>query len=549
MSQPVSTPTQLGRYTDLKLLGQGGMGAVYKAFDPSLHRTVAIKVMLGQNPEFLARFEREARAVAKLSHPNVVQVYDFARDDQGNPYFVMELLPGRSLDSLLKEKGPLPALKVADVLRQAAEGLAAAHAVGIVHRDIKPHNLMLDDSGNVKLVDFGIARDMASTEELTSTQATPGTLHYMAPEVLSGQAADARADIYALGLVGFHLLAGKPPFTGQSAVAVAMKQINEPLPDLRDEAPHVPTSLRRLIERMTEKSVGARVQNCSDVACESSLIAHEILSGTTESTGPRTRTSVSRPLVLTAAGLGLAATVLLALAIGKGRRGAGGTYAARPAGDAPAGHKYVEPASEPSNLPPVPTPPTPPPPGPASSKAADEADSPASPTNLPRSSGSEGPLPAPLVRTMTGPLRVAVLKFKNLASDGELAVLTEGLGEVLIDTFANSPAVRKRVRLLERNQFDEQNLKELLRGKEEYIDKTTAAKLGKVLGAEVVVQGSFEKQGKLLRVLVRMTSLADGEVLDSTSEVVPYVTPSDKLRAAEIVAEKLRARLIAVAGG
>jgi len=146
-------------------------------------------------------------------------------------------------------------------------------------------------------------------------------------------------------------------------------------------------------------------------------------------------------------------------------------------------------------------------------------------------------------------LRVAVLKFRNLAQDAELGVLCEGLGEVLIDTFANSPAVRKRVKLLERNQFDEQNLKELVRGKEEYIDKATAAKLGKVLGAEVVVQGSFEKQGKLLRVVTRMTSLQDGEVLDSMSEVVPYVTPSDKLRAAEIVADKLRARVIAIAGG
>ncbi len=145
MSQTVATPSQLGRYTDLKLLGQGGMGAVYRAFDPSLQRTVAIKVMLGQNPEFLARFEREARAVAKLSHPNVVQVYDFGRDEQNNPYFVMELLPGRSLDSLLKEKGPLPPLKVADVIRQSSDGLAAAHAVGIVHRDIKPWNFPLLD--------------------------------------------------------------------------------------------------------------------------------------------------------------------------------------------------------------------------------------------------------------------------------------------------------------------------------------------------------------------------------------------------------------------
>ncbi len=545
MSQTVSTPGQLGRYTDLKLLGQGGMGAVYRAFDPSLERTVAIKVMLGQNPEFLARFEREARAVAKLSHPNVVQVYDFGRDEQGNPYFVMELLPGRSLDSLLKEKGPLPPLKVVDVIRQSSDGLQAAHAVGIVHRDIKPHNLMLDDHGNVKIVDFGIARDLASTEGLTSTQATPGTLHYMAPEVLSGQAADARADIYALGLVGFHLLAGKPPFTGQSAVAVAMKQINEPLPDLRDEVPNVPASLRRLIERMTEKSVGARVQSCSDVSREASLIAHEIISGTTDQSAPKLRqTTVSRPLVMAAAGMGLFAAVILMLAVGKGsRRGHGRGSLASTSLANPGKLGYVAPVAEPVTGPMHPVPGSAPQPPQPPQGPEVEATSPKPPES------PSAPLPPPLVRTSTGPLRVAVLKFRNLAQDAELGVLCEGLGEVLIDTFVSSPAVRKRVKLLERNQFDEQNLKELVRGKEDYIDKSTAAKLGKVLGAEVVVQGSFERQGKLLRVVTRMTSLADGEVLDSSSEVVPYVTPSDKLRAAEIVADKLRGRVIAIAGG
>ena len=375
MSQTVATPSQLGRYTDLKLLGQGGMGAVYRAFDPSLQRTVAIKVMLGQNPEFLARFEREARAVAKLSHPNVVQVYDFGRDEQNNPYFVMELLPGRSLDSLLKEKGPLPPLKVADVIRQSSDGLQAAHAVGIVHRDIKPHNLMLDDHGNVKIVDFGIARDLASTEELTSTQATPGTLHYMAPEVLSGQAADARADIYALGLVGFHLLAGKPPFTGQSAVAVAMKQINEPLPDLRDEVPNVPASLRRLIERMTEKSVGARVQSCSDVSREASLIAHEIISGTTEQSAPAPRrTMVSRPLVMGAAGMGLFAAVILMLAVGKGSRRNHGNSTVRASQDSSRPLGQVDRGAEaglgPTNPSQGQTPPPLPPPPPPSSRTA-----------------------------------------------------------------------------------------------------------------------------------------------------------------------------------
>jgi serine/threonine protein kinase len=546
MSQTVSTPKQLGRYTELTLLGQGGMGAVYRAFDPSLQRTVAIKVMLGQNPEFLARFEREARAVAKLSHPNVVQVYDFGRDEQNNPYFVMELLPGRSLDSLLKEKGPLPALKVVDVLRQAAEGLQAAHAVGIVHRDIKPHNLMLDDQGNVKLVDFGIARDMASTEELTSTQATPGTLHYMAPEVLSGQAADARADIYALGLVGFHLLAGKPPFTGQSAVAVAMKQINEPLPDLRDEVPSVPASLRRLIERMTEKSVGARMQSCSDVSREASLIAHEILSGATEPSRPPVASGGSRTLIAAAAGLGLTVALLLMLVVGKGaRRGGHSAESVRAVPERSVGQGVVHSGIAPSGAPAAPLPgQVPSSPETPSASGSESVPSTPSPRTEPASA-----LPSPMTRSSTGPLRVAVLKFRNLGQDAELLSLCEGLGEVLLDTFSNSPAVRKRVKLLERNQFDEQNLTELLRSKEEYLDKASAAKLGKVIGAEVVVQGSFERQGKLLRVVARMTSLQDGEVLDSMSEVLPYVTASERLRVAEIVAERLRGRLIALAGG
>lgn len=530
MEKGPGKPMQLGRYENLQLLGQGGMGAVYRGFDPSLHRTVAIKVMLGQNPEFLARFEREARAVAKLSHPNVVQVYDFGRDEQGNPFFVMELLSGRSLDSLLKEKGPLPPVKVVDVLRQAADGLHAAHAVGIIHRDIKPHNLMLDDAGNVKIVDFGIARDTGSTDELTSTQATPGTLHYMAPEVLSGQPADRRADIYALGLVGFHLLAGKPPFTGPSAVAVAMKQINEPLPDLRDEAPGVPTGLRRLIEKMTEKNLETRIQNCQDVAKEAAHVAYELLSNQTAPSHPPREAGSKRGVVFLAAGLGLVASLAVILVIGKGsrkqtvRRGGAVATTAGPEAHNGAQHAIQTDTSKPMVE--------------SAQKPAENA-----------SPDTPKPMPAPLVRAPNqGPLRVAVLKFKNLAHDPELGVLVEGLGEVLIDALANSDTLRKRIRLLERNQFDEQNLVELFRGKEDYIDRATAARIGKVLGAEVVIQGSFERQGRLLRIVMRMTSLQDGEVLDSTQEVLPYATNLDKLRASEVVAEKVKNRLAALIG-
>jgi TolB-like protein len=517
MSQTAPQLTQLGRYTELKLLGQGGMGAVYRALDPSLQRTVAIKVMLGQNPEFLARFEREARAVAKLSHPNVVQVYDFGRDDDGNPYFVMELLPGRSLDSLLKESGPLPPLKVADVLRQAAEGLTAAHAVGIVHRDIKPHNLMLDDSGRVKLVDFGIARDLASTEELTSTQATPGTMHYMAPEVLSGQPADARADIYALGLVGFHLLAGKPPFTGQSAVAVAMKQINEPLPDLGKEVPLAPPELRRLIERMTEKDREARIQTCGEIAKEALTILTNLKMATTRP-APMALGS-GRQVILMAGGLGLLCSVALAVVLAKTGKGGGrhrpiATVAqvGQGATGGPVGAQPTRGKEQPGVLPTAVT------------------------------GAAAGAEPA-VKSTQTGPVRVSVLKWKNLSADTSLTAMVEGLAE---ETTVELSALSGQIRLLERNQLDEQNLPELMRSKTDYIDKATAAAIGKVLGAELVIQGAFQRVGDELKITARFVRLDTGEILHTLAMTGEVKTGKQQLAMQEKIAAQIKTQLLAV---
>jgi len=176
---PTADIHRIGRYVNLTLLGQGGMGAVYRGRDPELDRQVAVKVMLDSTPDFVARFRREAQSIARLTHANIVQVYDFGVDDASNPYFVMELIDGTPLDALVRERGRLAPLDAARLCKQAAAGLAAAHRAGIVHRDVKPSNLIVDGRGHVKLVDFGIARVRegggAQLAQLTGAAALMGT--------------------------------------------------------------------------------------------------------------------------------------------------------------------------------------------------------------------------------------------------------------------------------------------------------------------------------------------------------------------------------------
>lgn len=520
MTPPATYSPKLGRYVDLEILGQGGMGAVYRARDPALDRTVAIKVVLDATPEFLQRFEREARAIARLSHPNVVQVYDVGQDESGWPYFVMELVPGRSLDAILKERGRLPPTEVADLIRQAAEGLEAAHQAGIVHRDVKPHNLLLENGGRLRVVDFGVARDSRSQEELTSTNATLGTLHYMAPEVLSGEVADARSDVYSLGLVAFHLLTGRPPFTAPSAVGVAMKQMNEPLPDLAKEAPGTPPELKRLVERMTRKPRAERPVHCSDVSREAASIV-ELLR--TRPTLPAPDKGGPRVLVLgAAAGLGLlsAGVVALVLARSGGKKDVASAPApivASASSGAPSGSA---PVGDPSRAAP-----------PASS--APSATAPAAPTAT---------APATTKARRSGPLRVAILRFRNLSKDPQVNNLNEGLAELATDVFTRE--LRGKVVIVERNQVDEMNLPELFRGKEPYMDRDSAARIGKVLGAEIVVQGAFEQVGDKLRVTGRISSLETTEILDTLVVTEAYNQPADMLRIEEVVAERLKDKLL-----
>lgn len=260
----------LGRYRIVELLGRGGMAVVYKAYQESLDRYVAIKLMhgfLAADEEFLRRFQREARNVAALRHPNIVQVHDFDRD--GDDYFmVMENIDGPTLKARLEELAQrnqrLPREEAISIVRDLGRALEYAHSRGMVHRDIKPANIMLDSSGRVVLTDFGIAKMVTGTQ-LTATGSMVGTPAYMAPEQGLGQAGDHRADIYSLGVVLYQLLLGDLPYQADTPLAVILMHVNDPLPEPRAVAPDLPVGLERVLQRALAKVPTERYQSVGEM--------------------------------------------------------------------------------------------------------------------------------------------------------------------------------------------------------------------------------------------------------------------------------------------
>ena len=222
-----------GRYRLEASIGAGGMAQVFRGIDTTLDRTVAIKILAPQfarDPSFVDRFRREAQAAARLNHPNIVNVYDTGEDGETN-YIVMEHVEGRTLAEYLAGGGRLAPTKAAEIAEKVAEALAAAHAQGVIHRDIKPANIMVTRDGRVKVMDFGIARLVAGPDTVEQTAAVLGTAAYLSPEQAQGQTVDARSDLYSLGVVLYEMLGGRAPFTGDSAMAVAYKHVQEtPLP-------------------------------------------------------------------------------------------------------------------------------------------------------------------------------------------------------------------------------------------------------------------------------------------------------------------------------
>jgi len=256
-----------GRYEVEARLGGGGMAEVWKGRDRVLNRTVAIKTLLPQFAReggFVDRFRREAQAAARLNHPGIVSVYDSGDGD--DPFIVMQYVEGRTLADFLASGNTLPPGQAAEIAQDIADALAAAHAHGVIHRDIKPANVMVNREGKVLVMDFGIARMIAGPETAPQTSAVMGTASYLSPEQAQGQPVDARTDIYSLGVVLYEMLTGRPPFTGDSPMAIAYKQVNANPPPPSSVNPDVPPALDAVVMRALSKNPANRYQTGQEFA-------------------------------------------------------------------------------------------------------------------------------------------------------------------------------------------------------------------------------------------------------------------------------------------
>lgn len=254
------------RYMLVKSLGEGGMADVYLAIDTILNREVAIKILRGElssDPVTLVRFQREANAASKLNHPNVVDVYDVG-EFEGRHYIVMEYIRGRTLKQLISQRGALDKKEAVDIMIQLTSAVQHAHENHIIHRDIKPQNVLVKDDGTIKITDFGIALAHDAVQ-LTQSDAVLGSAHYLAPETTRGEPATNQIDIYALGIVFYELLCGSVPFQGENPVQIAMKHLREEMPGIREFNPTLPQSIENIITKATVKNRKQRYQSAQEL--------------------------------------------------------------------------------------------------------------------------------------------------------------------------------------------------------------------------------------------------------------------------------------------
>ena len=255
------------RYELIRKIGSGGMAVVYQAYDTALDRQVAVKLLRDEyvdDPDFIRRFQKEAQAVARLSHQNIVNIYDFKESD-GLTYLLMEYVEGSTLKDIIAQSGPLPISQVIDYSVQLCYGLAQAHDQQLVHKDIKPHNIMIDRNHVVKITDFGIAQAMNNLT-ITHNKGILGSAHYFSPEQARGEHVDFKSDIYSLGVVMYEMVSGHVPFTGENPVTVALKHMQEAPPSLMEQRADVPLGLERIIFRALEKNPAYRFRSMQEMA-------------------------------------------------------------------------------------------------------------------------------------------------------------------------------------------------------------------------------------------------------------------------------------------
>ena len=256
------------RYQIIKTIGEGGMANVYLAYDTILDRNVAVKVLRGDlatDEKFVRRFQREALSASSLSHPNIVEVYDVG-EDNGLYYIVMEYIEGKHLKQLLKKRGSLTPREVVDIMLQLTDGMSAAHDSYIIHRDIKPQNIMILENGLIKITDFGIAMALNATQ-LTQTNSVMGSVHYIPPEQAYGKGATIQSDVYSMGILMYELLTGSVPFKGENAVEIALKHIKEAIPNVKTINEEIPNSVANIVKRSTAKNMKNRYIDAREM-CE-----------------------------------------------------------------------------------------------------------------------------------------------------------------------------------------------------------------------------------------------------------------------------------------
>ena len=255
-----------GRYQIVRNIGEGGMANVYLAYDTILEREVAVKILRGDlatDEKFVKRFQREAKAASSLNHPNIVEMYDVGEDD-GNYFIVMEYIDGKTLKSLIKKRGALSLPEVIDIMLQLTSAIACAHDSYIIHRDIKPQNVLILEDGRVKITDFGIAIALNSAE-LTQTNSVMGSVHYLPPEQANGRGATIKSDIYSLGILMYELLTGKLPFKGENAVEIALKQMKEQIPSVCEQNAIIPQSVENIVLKACAKNPKNRYDSVAEM--------------------------------------------------------------------------------------------------------------------------------------------------------------------------------------------------------------------------------------------------------------------------------------------